>query len=290
MKTSEAAPVLSANEIDPSKIVLKAGYHRTREEGMNAVEAAAYLAGLGHSVRPYGVCAIICQVMHVWSDHLPNNRIRTRLLVPLLPTILNTRAAAEIMVRRSWMAVDWLVRVYTPAWLELAGLAAHASALRALTPIVDAASGEASKGVTRAARAAWDDARHAALKAIRRANPAAVSNNLLYKAMRDAVAIGGYTASEAVRRCTGNAGLVTRDIIHWNPANDGDWIVMTRKVTRTVRALQASAVDLVERMAAVKSAAAPGEGEGGGCRTTRAAPPARAARRRSLRPEPREAP
>ena len=34
------------------------------------------------------------------------------------------------------MAMDWLMRVYTPAWLELAGLP-DAAALRALAPVLD---------------------------------------------------------------------------------------------------------------------------------------------------------
>jgi hypothetical protein len=278
---------MSAKDIDLSKIVLTAGYHRTREEGMSALEAAAYLAGLEHSERPYGVCPVITEVMHWWNHHLPSDRTRTRLLVPLLPKILNTYATREILVRRAWMAVDWLVRVYTAAWLKRAGLAPHASALRALPPIVDVASGEASKEVTRAARAAWDAARHAALKAIRKANPAAVSDDSLNKAMRKAEAVGRYAAREAVRCCAGHAGSVTAEFIRWNPANYGEWMVMTRKLTRTVRILQASAVDLVERMAAMKSAAASVEGAGGGARTS-TAPPTRAARRRSLRPRPRQ--
>ena len=278
---------MSAKDIDLSKIVLKAGYHRTREEGMSALEAAAYLAGGEHSERPYGVCAIICEVMHAWNDDLPNDGIRTRLLVPLLPTILNTRAPREIMVRRSWMAVDWLVRVYTAAWLELAGLAAHAAALRALTPIVDMGSAEASKEATRTARAAWDDGKAAAWDAAREANWAAVWDESWEDAMYAACAAGRYTAREAVRNAARYAGLGTADVIKWDPARDGDWVAMTRKLTPTVRTLQASAVDLVERMAAVKSAAAPVEGAGGGSRTSRSAPPTKATRQRSPRPRPR---
>ena len=286
MKTSKAAPVRSANDIDRSKIVLKAGFHRTREEGMNALEAAAYLAGLEHSERPHGVCEIICEVMHAWSDDLPNDAIRTRLLVPLLPTILNTRALPEMMLRRSWMAVDWLVRVYTAAWLELAGLAAHASAFRALTPIVDMTSAEASKEATRAARAAWADGRAAAWDAARDANWAAVWDEVWQDAMYAAWAAGRYAAREAVRNAARYAGLGTADVINWDPARDGDWVAMTRKLTPTVRTLQASAVDLVERMAAVKSAAAPAKGAGAGSRTSRA-PPTRVTRPRSRRPKPR---
>ena len=286
MKTSEAAPVRSAKDIDLRKIVLTADYHPTREEGMNAVEAAAYLAGLEHSVRPHGVCSIICLVMHAWNDHLPNDALRTRLLVPLLPKILDTYAPPEMMLRRSWMAVDWLVRVYTAAWLELAGLAAHASALRALTPIVDMASAEASKEATRAARTAWDGGEAAARDAAREGNWAAVWDAAWEDAMYAALSVAGYAAREAVRDAARYAGLGTADIVNWDPARDGAWVAMTRKLTPTVRTLQASAVDLVERMAAVKSAAAPAEGTGVGSRTSRTPPP-RVTRPRAPRPKPR---
>lgn len=277
---------MGAKGIDPSKIVLTAGYHRTREEGMNALEAAAYLAGLEHSERPRGVCLIICLVMHAWSDHLPDDDIRTRLLVPLLPKILNTRAPPEIMLRRSWMAADWLVRVYTVAWLELAGLAAHASAFRALTPIVDMASAEASKKATRAARAAWDRGEAAARDAAREGNWAAVWDAAWEDAVYAALSVARYAAWEAVRDAARYAGVGPADIVNWDPARDGAWVAMTRKLTPTVTTLQASAVDLVERMAALESAAASVESAGGGSRTSRV-PPIRVTRPRSPRPKPR---
>ena len=90
----------------------------------------------------------------------------------------------------------------------------------------------------------------------RKANPPAVWNDLLSKATRKAVLAGWYATREAVRGATAYAGLVARECIMWNPTSDGEWLVMTRTIRRTVRTLQASAVDLVERMAAVKSAAA----------------------------------
>ncbi|MFS8069415.1 MAG: hypothetical protein ACMG6S_23885, partial [Byssovorax sp.] len=80
MKMSEAAPVIRAKDIDLSAIVLTRGYHRTREEGMNAMEAAAYLAGSEHTETPYGVCPVISRVVHSLSDLLPSDRTRTRLL------------------------------------------------------------------------------------------------------------------------------------------------------------------------------------------------------------------
>ena len=45
---------------------------------------------------------------------------------------------------RSYLALDWLIRTYTPAWLELAGLTAEAQELRDLRRIVDMVAAEAA--------------------------------------------------------------------------------------------------------------------------------------------------
>ncbi|MFS8070110.1 MAG: hypothetical protein ACMG6S_27410, partial [Byssovorax sp.] len=236
MKASEAVPVIRAKVIDLSTIVLTTAYHRTREDGMNAMEAAAYLAGMEHTEAPYGVCPVIRAVVHSLNYHLSSDRTCTRLLVPLLPKILNTSATRENMTQRGWMAVDWVVRVYMAAWMKRAGLAAHASALRALPPIVDMASLEASTEVMRAARAAWDAARNAALKAARKATRRAVWNDLLNKATRKAVVAGWRAGRGAVGTATAYAhpGLAARELIMWNPISDGEWLVMTRTISPTV--------------------------------------------------------
>ena len=91
---------------------------------------------------------------------------------------------------------------------------------------------------------------------------AAVWDESWEDAMYAAWSVARYTAREGARNAARYAGLGTVDVINWDPARDGAWVAMTRKLTPTVRTLQASAVDLMERMAAVKSAAAPAEGAG----------------------------
>ena len=64
-----------------------------------------------------------------------------RLLKPLLPRLIGTRATPEIHERRSYLALDWLIREATPAWLDLVpALAPHAAALRDAAVIADAAA------------------------------------------------------------------------------------------------------------------------------------------------------
>jgi hypothetical protein len=65
--------------------------------------------------------------------------------------------------RRAYLALDWLIRVYTPAWLDLVeATKPYASALRALGEIVDMASAKAAEPVVRAATAAGGGAARAA--------------------------------------------------------------------------------------------------------------------------------
>jgi hypothetical protein len=75
---------------------------------------------------------------------------------------------------RGWLCVDWLIRVHTPAWLELAGAKESAAALRALPrlrsaadlagahPSLDEARSKAAAARDAAWAAAWDAAGDAA--------------------------------------------------------------------------------------------------------------------------------
>ena len=54
---------------------------------------------------------------------------------------------------RGYLALDWLIRTYTPAWLDLAGLTVEATALRDLRRIVDLVAAQAAGPVVRDARA-----------------------------------------------------------------------------------------------------------------------------------------
>jgi len=225
--------------IDLTNIVLKQGSHAYRGQGMCAMEAAAYVAGEKHSDHPACVSPVIGAFMRSWNDSLPDDESRTRLLLPLIPKILNTAGSSDVEERRSWMAVDWMARTYAPAWLGLAGLTEHASALRALAPIVDAASAEASNDALKAARAAagdaaraaaWDAASDAAWDAAWAATRAAAWN-AVWDAAGAAAGAAAWTAARAAA---------------WNAA--GAAAYTSRKLAPTVELLQASAVYLVERM------------------------------------------
>ena len=122
------------------------------------MEAVAFVAGEPWSDHPECTCPIIGAFLRSWNDSL-NDEDRNRLLKPMIPRLINTKATEKIESRRAWMALDWLIREFTPAWLDLAKLKTEADALRSVAEIKDAESAESCLRAVKAAReeaaAAW---------------------------------------------------------------------------------------------------------------------------------------
>jgi hypothetical protein len=196
------------------------------------MEMAAYVAGEPWSDHPRCACPVITAFMIAWNDGLPSDAERDRLLKPLIPDIVDTKSTPAIEERRSYMALDWLIRVYTPRWLDLVPvLAPHAKALRDLEEIADLAGASAAGASVVAARAAagaaawdaaWDAARAAAWDAARAAARAAAGA---------AARAAAWDAARAAARDAARAAA--RDAL--KPTTE--W-------------LQVSALDLVNRMIA----------------------------------------
>ena len=105
-------------------ITLKSGSHATREEGVCAMEAVAWLAGEPHSDAPECASPVIAAFLRSWNDNLPTDEDRQRLLRPLLPLVIGTRADNATELWRPYMALDWLVpgayagvAASSPAWM-----------------------------------------------------------------------------------------------------------------------------------------------------------------------------
>lgn len=149
---------------------LKYGSHSPDSE-MCVMEAVAWVAGEPWSDAPKCACPVISTFLRSWNDALPNDAERDRLLKPFIPNLIDTKGTKELEERRSLMCADWLVRVNTPAWLRLAGSAAHADALSALPEITSMAQIPSLRGslevVRHDAAAAWDAARDAARDALK---------------------------------------------------------------------------------------------------------------------------
>ena len=131
------------------------GSHDGLEDGMCVMEAVAYVAGEPWSAQPLCACPIITAFMMSWNDSLPSDAERDRLLKPLIPLLVGTRSTPAVEARRSYMALDWLIRVNTPKWLDLRPeLTQHAEALRGLDEVTDLAGARAASVLVRAAGAA----------------------------------------------------------------------------------------------------------------------------------------
>jgi hypothetical protein len=188
---------------------LHIGAHDPASGERCAMEWVSWIAGEDHSDSPACVSPILAGFCRSLNDVLPDDtRQRMR---PYLARCIGT-AGDGLDEQRGYLCLDWIVRTYTPAWLALAGLGADAERLRSLAPITDLASARLASPVVREAR-----------------EKAA--------AARDATAAAARDATEAAA---------------WDAAWDAAWAA-ARAAARdalapTVRELQASAFDLLDRM------------------------------------------
>jgi hypothetical protein len=255
-------------------IHLRAGNHGENEaQRMCAMEAVAYVAGEPWSDHPECACPVLGSFMRSWNDGLPSDAARDRLLKPFVAQLVDTKATPEIESHRGFMALDWLIRVNTPKWLDLVpSLAAHAKALRDLEEIADlagaTAAGEKMRAAQAASAAAWDaarDASRAAAVAAARDVAVAAARDVAVAAARDAArAAAGAAAWDASRAAARDAAwdaagaaavaaawdaavAAARDAA-WDAAWDAAGDAAGAALKPTTEWLQASAMDLLTRM------------------------------------------
>ena len=132
------------------------GTHRTAEEGRCAMEWVSYMAGEPHSDDPACVSPVLrafCTTLNDSLEDAPRQRLR-----PYLGRTIGT-AQDGLDDERSWLALDWLIRTYTPCWLAAAGMTADAGVLRDLAVVDDSPSLARALDALRRARrdthAAW---------------------------------------------------------------------------------------------------------------------------------------
>ncbi|MGP0049155.1 MAG: hypothetical protein ACLPZR_09960 [Solirubrobacteraceae bacterium] len=110
------------------------GTHATPEDGRCAMEWVSHLAGEPHGDSPACVSPVLRAMCIALNDGLedgPRQRLR-----PYLARTIGT-ADDGLDPERAWLALDWLTRTYTPAWLRLADLRPAAEALSTLPEVVD---------------------------------------------------------------------------------------------------------------------------------------------------------
>ncbi len=148
-------------------LVLGYGGHRSRDAGMCAMEAVAWLNGEAHSDAPSCTASPIRKFVIATNDWC-NDEERQQ-LKPYLARLISTSSVGRgADVRASFMFADWAVREVAPAALD-ALFPAQATILRALAPIIDRATALAGRNAAYAtadAAAATDaDAAYAAYAA-----------------------------------------------------------------------------------------------------------------------------
>jgi len=241
-------------DIDLDRLVLKAGSHRSPDEGLCLLEATAYLAGEPHSDHPHCASPVIAAFGRSWNDVL-NDEDR-QFLKPYAAKLIGTAASPEVEDMRAWMALDWLVRTYTPAWLRLAGLDDQADTMAGLPefkkgmdvpsirPAIDAVRTDARAAWAAAGDAAWDAAWAAAWAAAwdaARAAARAAAGDAAGDAARDAARDAAWDAAGAAARAAA-----------WAAARAAAWAAARAaardRLAPTVLELQGSARDLMVRM------------------------------------------
>ena len=220
---------------------LKVGAHREAVYGdsfnVSVMEAVAYIAGEPWSEKPQCACPVITVFMAIWSLGLQTSADRDRLFKPLIPLIVGTRSTKDVEEKRSYIALDWLVRVHTPGFLDLLpGLTEHAKALRDMDAIVDMASAIPAAYKVHFARTA---AYEFGVGAWKKSDAAS----------RDAAGDGGKSAARAALKVTSGIPSVNDAIdaaraAAWCAAWSGTGDVLKP----TTEWLQVSAVGLVRQM------------------------------------------
>ena len=245
---------------------LKSGAHEANYVGnLCVMEAVAYVAGRPWSDSPPCVSPVIASFMRNWNDSLPSDSERDRLLKPLIPALIGTKSTDKLEERRSFMALDWLIRVHTPKWLDLVpALKPHALALRKLEEIGDLAGVTAAGVSVKAARdaagdawgaaggaawgAAWDAARGAARGAAGAAASTAASTAARDATWGAAGGAAGDAASTAAWAAARGAAGAAASTAAGDAARGAAGDAAGAALKPTTEWLQLSAVDLVKRM------------------------------------------
>jgi len=253
---------------------LEKGAHTDPKKGMCLLEAVAYMQGQPFSDAPKCVSPVIGAFGRSWNDSLDDDgRQRLKRFIPIMVGTATSKADDGT---RSWLATDWLVRTFTPLWLDKAGLTEHASKLRALDELTSTALArkvqpiiEDAKEAAYAARdAAWTAARAAAGDAAGDAAWAA-AGDAAGTAAGDAARAAAWTAARAAAGAAAwtaaraAAGDAAEDAAskkngysaQYDAAYKAARPLLDAALAETVKEVQASAEDLLERMCAVGRAA-----------------------------------
>lgn len=121
-------------DLDLDTLVLERGRHAYADQGMNVLEAVSVIGGEKFSDRPRSVSPVIAAFLKDWNDELEDDARQE--LKKFIPRIAGSVLTQDIEEFRTWLTVDWLVRVQAPVWLNAADLREFAQALADQDPVV----------------------------------------------------------------------------------------------------------------------------------------------------------
>ncbi len=137
--------------INIDTIALDGGAHSSIEKGACVMELVSHVAGEEWSDSPSCTSPILAGYLRNLNDAFDTEARQA--LKPLIPLCIGTNTGAEDDQKRGRMAVDWIVREYVPAWLDLAKLDVRAKHLRSLPEITSWDALVESMSTLRAAQA-----------------------------------------------------------------------------------------------------------------------------------------
>src|ERR1043165_6652843 len=106
----------AAQPVDLDAIKLLKGGHRGPQYGFCVMELAAFLAHEPWSDSPACTSPVIAGFLCSWTDALEDEQ-RQR-LKPYAAKVIGTNTGPADEETRGWLAIDWVIRVNTPAWLD----------------------------------------------------------------------------------------------------------------------------------------------------------------------------
>ena len=225
---------------------LKNGGHSPMgDDGMCVMEATAYIAGEPWSDHPTCVSRVLTDYCINLNDRWDD--VARQRLVPFIPRLIGTRDDG-LDETRGYLALDWLIRTFTPAWLDLAGLTAEAAELRALRRIADLAAAQAAGPVVKQAQTKAAAAGAAAGDAAGDAARAAAGDAAGDAAWAAAGAAAGDAAGDAARAAAGAAAGDAAWAAAWDAARAVARDAARDALKPTVETLQASSLELLDQM------------------------------------------
>ena len=124
-----------AKQIQKLRILKGHHFDPLAEGGGCIMDLASWQLAGDERVTDHHPCisGVIGEFLRSWNDALPTDDDRDRILRDLIPLLPGTASTPDVEQARALLALDWHLRVSTPAWLSLVpGLVAIAEEMRAM--------------------------------------------------------------------------------------------------------------------------------------------------------------